>query len=514
MQLKDPSLFRQQAYIDGAWVDADNGQTLKVNNPATNEIIGSVPRMGAAETRRAIEAADRALPAWRALTAKERANKLRRWFELMIEHQDDLGRLLTQEQGKPLAEAKGEIAYGASYVEWFGEEAKRVYGDVIPGHQEDKRIIVIKQPVGVVATITPWNFPNSMLARKMAPALAAGCAVVSKPAAETPLSAIALAKLAEMAGLPKGLFNLVLGTDAPAIGQELCSNPAVRKLSFTGSTAVGKILMRQAADQIQRLSLELGGNAPFIVFDDADLDAAVEGTLVSKYRNNGQTCVCANRIYVQAGVYDAYAEKLVAATKKLKVGDGFETGTVLGPLINRKAVDKVERHLADATSKGARVLLGGKAEQGNGALPIRGVRGDLPVRFAPEGAVPGDRIVGILQPGSGITIYPIQSPSLTAFDDQPERWIDVRWDIGEERRERFPARISVTAINAPGSLAEISKIIADNDANIHTLSMARTAPDFTEMIFDLEVWDLKHLNRLLSQLKEDKAVSEVRRVNG
>ena len=363
--LKTKDLIPAAAFIEGAWIDtADSGKSFEVRNPSTGELLATLPDMGVAETRRAIAAAAAAQTAWAARTGKARAAVLRKLFELMMAHQDDLAAIMTAEQGKPLAEAKGEIAYGASYVEWFGEEAKRVYGDVIPGHQEDKRILVIKQPVGVVATITPWNFPNAMLARKMAPALAVGCAVVSKPAAETPLSAIALARLAELAGLPKGLFNLVLATDAPAIGQELCSNPAVRKLSFTGSTAVGKILMRQAADQIQRLSLELGGNAPFIVFDDADLDAAVEGTLVSKYRNNGQTCVCANRIYVQAGVYDAYAEKLVAATKKLKVGDGFETGTVLGPLINRKAVDKVERHLADATSKGARVLLGGKAEQG------------------------------------------------------------------------------------------------------------------------------------------------------
>jgi len=363
--LKTKDLIPAAAFIDGAWIDtADSGKSFEVRNPSTGELLATLPDMGVAETKRAIAAAAAAQTAWAARTGKARAAVLRKLFELMMAHQDDLAAIMTAEQGKPLAEAKGEIAYGASYVEWFGEEAKRVYGDVIPGHQEDKRIIVIKQPVGVVATITPWNFPNAMLARKMAPALAVGCAVVSKPAAETPLSAIALARLAELAGLPNGLFNLVLATDAPAIGQELCSNPAVRKLSFTGSTAVGKILMRQAADQIQRLSLELGGNAPFIVFDDADLDAAVEGTLVSKYRNNGQTCVCANRIYVQAGVYDAYAEKLVAATKKLKVGDGFETGTVLGPLINRKAVDKVERHLADATSKGARVLLGGKAEQG------------------------------------------------------------------------------------------------------------------------------------------------------
>jgi succinate-semialdehyde dehydrogenase/glutarate-semialdehyde dehydrogenase len=351
--------------IDGQWVErSDSGKTFEVRNPATGELLATLPDMGVSETRRAIAAAEAAQRAWAAKTGKARAAVLRKMFELMMAHQDDLAAIMTAEQGKPLAEAKGEIAYGASYVEWFGEEAKRVYGDVIPGHQEDKRIIVLKQPVGVVATITPWNFPNSMLARKMAPALAVGCAVVSKPAAETPLSAIALAKLAEMAGLPKGLFNLILGTDAAAIGQEFCSNEIVRKLSFTGSTQVGRVLMRQAADQIKRLGLELGGNAPFIVFDDADLDAAVEGALISKYRNNGQTCVCANRLYVQAGVYDAFAEKLVTATRKLQVGDGFAAGTMLGPLINRKAVEKVERHIADATGKGARVLLGGKPKDG------------------------------------------------------------------------------------------------------------------------------------------------------
>ena len=363
--LKTKDLIPAAAFIDGAWVEkADSGRTFEVRNPSTGELLATLPDLGVAETKRAIAVANTAQAAWAARTGKARASVLRKMFELMMAHQDDLAAIMTAEQGKPLSEARGEIAYGASYVEWFGEEAKRVYGDVIPGHQEDKRIIVIKQPVGVVATITPWNFPNSMLARKMAPALAAGCAVVSKPASETPLSAIALAKLAELAGLPSGLFNLILSTDAPAIGQEFCSNDIVKKLSFTGSTGVGKILMRQAADQIKRLSLELGGNAPFIVFDDADLDAAVEGALVSKYRNNGQTCVCANRLYLQAGVYDAFAEKLVAATKKLKVGDGFAAGTALGPLIDKKAVAKVERHIADATGKGAKVLLGGHPKEG------------------------------------------------------------------------------------------------------------------------------------------------------
>ncbi|KRV79447.1 NADP-dependent succinate-semialdehyde dehydrogenase [Pseudomonas citronellolis] len=359
MQLKDPSLFRQQAYIDGAWVDADNGQTLKVNNPATNEIIGSVPKMSAAETRRAIEAADRALPAWRALTAKERANKLRRWFELMIEHQDDLGRLLTQEQGKPLAEAKGEIAYAASFFEWFGEEAKRVYGDMIPGHQPDKRLMVIKQPIGVTAAITPWNFPSAMITRKAGPALAAGCTMVLKPASQTPYSALALAELAERAGIPKGVFSVVTGS-AGEVGGELTGNPIVRKLSFTGSTEIGRQLMAECAQDIKKVSLELGGNAPFIVFDDADLDAAVEGALISKYRNNGQTCVCANRLYIQDGVYDAFVEKLKAAVAKLNIGNGLESGVTTGPLIDSKAVAKVEEHIADAVGKGAKVVAGGK----------------------------------------------------------------------------------------------------------------------------------------------------------
>ncbi|HBO2847574.1 TPA: NADP-dependent succinate-semialdehyde dehydrogenase [Pseudomonas aeruginosa] len=359
MQLKDAKLFRQQAYVDGAWVDADNGQTIKVNNPATGEIIGSVPKMGAAETRRAIEAADKALPAWRALTAKERANKLRRWFDLMIENQDDLARLMTIEQGKPLAEAKGEIAYAASFLEWFGEEAKRIYGDTIPGHQPDKRIIVIKQPIGVTAAITPWNFPSAMITRKAGPALAAGCTMVLKPASQTPYSALALAELAERAGIPKGVFSVVTGS-AGEVGGELTSNPIVRKLTFTGSTEIGRQLMAECAQDIKKVSLELGGNAPFIVFDDADLDAAVEGALISKYRNNGQTCVCANRLYVQDGVYDAFVDKLKAAVAKLNIGNGLEVGVTTGPLIDAKAVTKVEEHIADAVSKGAKVVSGGK----------------------------------------------------------------------------------------------------------------------------------------------------------
>jgi len=364
MQLKDAQLFRQQAYVDGAWADADSGQTLKVNNPATGEILGSVPKMGKAETRRAIEAADRALPAWRALTAKERAAKLRRWYELMLENQEDLGRLMTLEQGKPLAEAKGEIAYAASFLEWFAEEAKRVYGDVIPGHQPDKRLIVLKQPIGVTAAITPWNFPAAMITRKAGPALAAGCTMVLKPASQTPYSALALAELAERAGIPKGVFNVVTGS-AGEVGSELTSNPTVRKLSFTGSTDIGRHLMAECAADIKKVSLELGGNAPFIVFDDADLDKAVEGAMISKYRNNGQTCVCANRIYVQDGVYDAFAEKLKAAVAKLKIGNGLEEGTTTGPMIDEKAVAKVKEHIADALSKGATVLTGGNQMEGN-----------------------------------------------------------------------------------------------------------------------------------------------------
>nr|WP_283939570.1 NADP-dependent succinate-semialdehyde dehydrogenase [Pseudomonas sp. R3.Fl] len=352
-------MFRQQAYIDGAWVDADNGQTLKVNNPASNEILGSVPKMGAAETRRAIEAADRALPAWRALTAKERANKLRRWFELMIENQDDLARLMTLEQGKPLTEARGEIAYAASFLEWFGEEAKRVYGDMIPGHQPDKRLMVIKQPIGVTAAITPWNFPSAMITRKAGPALAAGCTMVLKPASQTPYSALALAELAERAGIPKGVFSVVTGS-AGEVGGELTGNPIVRKLTFTGSTEIGRQLMAECAKDIKKVSLELGGNAPFIVFDDADLDAAVDGALVSKYRNNGQTCVCANRLYIQDGVYDAFVEKLKVAVAKLNIGNGLEQGITTGPLIDAKAVAKVEEHIADAVGKGAKVVAGGK----------------------------------------------------------------------------------------------------------------------------------------------------------
>ena len=359
MQLNDMTLFRQQAMIDGQWRDAPNGDVIAVTNPANGEQLGSVPKMGADETREAIEAANRSLPAWRALTAKERANILRRWFDLMMENQDDLARLMTLEQGKPLAEAKGEISYAASFIEWFAEEGKRIYGDTIPGHQADKRLLVIKQPIGVTAAITPWNFPAAMITRKAGPALAAGCTMVLKPASQTPFSALALAELANRAGIPAGVFNVVTGS-AGAVGGELTSNPLVRKLSFTGSTEIGRQLMEQCAKDIKKVSLELGGNAPFIVFDDADLDKAVEGALASKFRNAGQTCVCANRLYVQDGVYDRFAEKLQQAVEKLRIGDGLQDGVTTGPLIDEKAVAKVEEHIADAIAKGAKVVTGGK----------------------------------------------------------------------------------------------------------------------------------------------------------
>src|SRR5436190_4684798 len=359
LSLKDPSLFREQCYLDGAWASADSGGSIKVNNPATGETIGSVPDMGAAEAKRAVEAADRAWPAWRAKTAKERAAILRKWYDLMMANQDDLGLLLTTEQGKPLAEAKGEIAYGASFIEWFAEEGKRIYGEVIPPHQSDKRILVLKQPIGVCALVTPWNFPNAMITRKAGPALAAGCTVVLKPASQTPYSALAIAELAERAGIPKGVFNVITG-NSRAIGGELTANPTVRKLSFTGSTEVGRVLMRQSADTIKKLSLELGGNAPFVVFDDADIDAAVDGAIASKYRNAGQTCVCANRIYVQDSVYDEFVEKLSKKVSAMKIGDGTEAGVVQGPLINMDAIDKVEKHIADAVKGGAKIITGGK----------------------------------------------------------------------------------------------------------------------------------------------------------
>jgi succinate-semialdehyde dehydrogenase/glutarate-semialdehyde dehydrogenase len=358
--LKDPTLLSAKALVAGEWLDADDGSTFAVTNPARGDVICSVPNMSRVETARAIAAAAVAQKEWAARTGKERAQIMRKWFDLIMANQDDLARILTAEMGKPFAEAKGEIAYGASYIEWFGEEAKRVYGETIPGHMRDKRLTVIKQPVGVVASITPWNFPNAMIARKAAPAIAAGCAFVARPAAETPLSALAMAVLADRAGLPKGILSVITSKRASDIGKEFCENPTVRKLTFTGSTEVGRILLKQAADQVMKCSMELGGNAPFIVFDDADLDAAVVGAMASKFRNNGQTCVCANRIYVQAGVYDAFAARLSAAVAKLNVGDGLKDGVDTGPLVNMDAVDKVEEHIADILTKGGKVVTGGK----------------------------------------------------------------------------------------------------------------------------------------------------------
>jgi succinate-semialdehyde dehydrogenase / glutarate-semialdehyde dehydrogenase len=357
--LSDAALFRTQCYIDGQWVGADSGATFPVVDPATGRTIGTVPDCGGAETKRAIAAADRAWPAWRDMLAADRCAIVRRWHDLMLRHKADLALILTAEQGKPLAEANAEIAIGAAYVEWFAEEGKRVYGDVIPTIGQDRRLVVVKQPVGVCAAITPWNFPCSMITRKVAPALAAGCTVIIKPAEATPYSALALAELAHRAGFPPGVLNVIVG-DAPSIGNEMCANPTVRKLSFTGSTEVGRLLMKQVAPTIKKISLELGGNAPFIVFDDADLDAAADGAIVSKYRNAGQTCVCANRLFVQDGVYDAFAHKLAERVAKLKVGPGTEEGVTQGPLINADALAKVEEHVADATRRGARIVQGGR----------------------------------------------------------------------------------------------------------------------------------------------------------
>ncbi|WP_323008256.1 NAD-dependent succinate-semialdehyde dehydrogenase [Paracoccus sp. (in: a-proteobacteria)] len=364
MLLKDPSLLQTRAYVAGEWIDADDGKTFSVVNPARGDIIAEVADLSRTEVKRAIAAAAQAMKGWTARTAKERAQVMRKWFDLMMENQDDLGKILTAEMGKPLPEAKGEIAYGASFIEWFGEEAKRIYGETIPGHLPDKRLTVIRQPIGVVGSITPWNFPNAMITRKCGPAIAAGCGFVGRPAAETPLSALALAVLAERAGIPKGLFSIVTSSRSSDIGKEFCENPQIRKLTFTGSTEVGRILLRQAADQVLKCSMELGGNAPFIVFDDADLDTAVEGAMASKFRNNGQTCVCANRIYVQAGVYEEFAKKLAAAVDKLRVGDGLEEGVTTGPLINQDAVKKVQEHIQDAVQGGATVVTGGKARDG------------------------------------------------------------------------------------------------------------------------------------------------------
>ena len=375
--LQDPDLFRQQAYVGGRWCDADNGATAEVNNPATGEILGTVPLMGRTETRRAIEAAKNAWTDWRRRPAKERSDLLRKWHDLMLANVEDLGKLMTTEQGKPLAEAKGEVAYAAGFIEWFAEEAKRVYGDTIPSPWEDRRLVVIKEPIGVCAAITPWNFPAAMITRKLGPALAAGCTFVAKPAQATPFSALALAVLAERAGVPAGVFSVLTGSSRE-IGGEMTSNPDVRKVTFTGSTEVGRTLMKQSADTIKKLSLELGGNAPFIVFDDADLDAAVIGAIASKYRNAGQTCVCVNRVYVQAGVYDAFSAKLVEAVERLKVGNGLEPGVLQGPLIDKAAVEKVEEHIQDAVSRGARVLTGGKRHALGGTFFEPTVMADVP----------------------------------------------------------------------------------------------------------------------------------------
>ncbi len=393
VDLKDMRLFREACYVDGQWVQATGGATVGVDNPATGEIIGKVPKLSGAETRNAIEAANRAFKSWSAKTAKERAGVLRKWFDLMMENQEDLARLMTLEQGKPLAESRGEVAYAAAFLEWFGEEAKRVYGDTIPGHQSDKRIVVLKQPIGVVACITPWNFPLAMITRKAGPALASGCTVVIKPATQTPFSALALAELAERAGVPKGVLNVITGS-AKEIGAELTSNPIVRKLSFTGSTEVGKVLMAQCAGTIKKLSLELGGNAPFIVFDDADLDAAVEGAIASKYRNTGQTCVCTNRVLVQDSVYDAFAEKLVKAVNQLKPAPGLQPGASQGPLIDNAAVEKVESHIKDAVAKGAKVVAGGHRH----ALGGRFFQPTILVNATPQMAVAREETFGPVAP--------------------------------------------------------------------------------------------------------------------
>ena len=393
LALKDSSLFRQQCYINGEWVDADTGDTVDVTNPADGSVLGTVPKMGTDETRRAIDAAHAAFAEWRAKTGKERSALLRNWFNLMMANQEDLARLMTAEQGKPVTESRGEIAYGASFVEWFAEEAKRLYGDTIPTHMPDRRIVVVKEPIGVVGAITPWNFPNAMITRKCGPALAVGCTCVVKPASMTPYSALALAELAELAGIPKGVFNVVTGS-ARAIGGEITGNPLVRKVTFTGSTSVGKTLMKQCADTVKKVSLELGGNAPFIVFDDADLGAAVQGALQSKYRNSGQTCVCANRIYVQDGVYDEFAKGLASAVGQLKVADGFDEDSQLGPMIEMAAVEKVEEHIADATSKGAKVMTGGKRHEKGGLFFEPTVLADV----TPKMAVSKEETFGPLAP--------------------------------------------------------------------------------------------------------------------
>ena len=382
LSLSDPTLLKSQAYINGQWVDADNGDTFPVTNPANGELIVEVAKLGASETARAIAAADEAMKSWKALPAKSRSNILRKWYDLMMDNQEDLAIIMTAEQGKPVAESRGEVAYGAAFMEWFGEEAKRINGDVIPGPSSDRRIVCIKQPVGVVAAITPWNFPNAMIARKAAPALAAGCSIVIKPASETPLSAFAMAELAERAGVPAGVLNVIAGASS-AIGSEITSNPTVRKLTFTGSTPVGKMLEAQCADTMKKTSMELGGNAPYIVFDDADLDAAVAGAIISKYRNAGQTCVCSNRLLVQEGIYDAFVEKFVKAAAEMKVGDGFDSDVVVGPLVNSKAVQDVDKLVQASIDAGAEVALGGNPHDLGGCFyqptVLTGVTSDMAV---------------------------------------------------------------------------------------------------------------------------------------
>ncbi|MCD0502240.1 NAD-dependent succinate-semialdehyde dehydrogenase [Bordetella petrii] len=377
MNLQQPSLFRQQCHVDGVWINASDGKTIEVTNPADGAVLGTMPALTRQDVQLAVEAANRALPAWRAMAAKQRSQLIRRWFDLCMAHQEDLARLLTLEQGKPIKESRGEIAYGASFLEWFSEEAKRVYGDVIPAATADRRIVVIKQPVGVVAAITPWNFPNAMITRKAGAALAAGCTIVVKPATATPYSALALAELAQQAGIPPGVLNVVTGSSA-IVGEVLTRNPLVRKLSFTGSTSVGKFLMQQCADTMKKVSMELGGNAPFIVFDDADLDLAVAGAMASKFRNAGQTCVCANRIFVQEGIYDMFAERLRQAVQALRVGDGLEESVDLGPLIDQAGVDKVQEHIDDAIAGGARVLTGGRAHELGGLFYEPSILADVP----------------------------------------------------------------------------------------------------------------------------------------
>ncbi|MBK8705241.1 MAG: NAD-dependent succinate-semialdehyde dehydrogenase [Saprospiraceae bacterium] len=410
--LQHPGLLRKEAFIDGKWVSAADGSTFSVNNPASGELLAEVPDMDAADTRTAIAAAHSAFPAWRAATAATRAGLLRRWYDLLMAHADDLALLLTLEQGKPLAEAKGEITYGASFIEWFAEEARRVYGDVIPGHAADKRIVVIKQPVGVVAAIAPWNFPNAMIARKVAPALAAGCTVVIKPAEATPLSALAMAVLAQEAGIPAGVLNVVTTNRPALVGAELTANPMVRKVSFTGSTAVGKLLMQQCAGTVKRLSLELGGNAPFIVFDDADIDAAVEGAIASKYRNAGQTCVCANRILVQRGVYEDFAQRLSEAVKLQRVGQGTEPGATIGPLINIKALEKVEALVADAVSKGARIMTGGRRHELGGTFYEPTILCDV----RPDMALSQQEIFGPVAP---LFVFDTEADAIAMANDTP-----------------------------------------------------------------------------------------------